>query len=43
MANQNMDYKAHNGTYDKVFITGLVKYGTIGFVLMMGVVLYFTL
>jgi hypothetical protein len=43
MANPNMDYKAHNSTYDKVFISGLVKAGTIGFVLMMGVVLFFTL
>jgi Bacterial aa3 type cytochrome c oxidase subunit IV len=42
MANDNMDYKEHNKTYDKVFITGLMKVGTIVFIALMAMVVYFT-
>lgn len=42
MANDNMDYQQHNSTYDKVFITGMIKWGTPLFMGMMAMVIFFT-
>jgi hypothetical protein len=42
MADKSMDTTQHEQTYEKVFITGMVKWGTPLFMLMMAMVVYFT-